>query len=116
MFILSRTGSTFARLSFHVGPRASFDLPVSVDWSAWPTVLADPAPPLEKLISEWRDEFRANIHRIPDLLPASTVVQDGAGAFGSPWESFAPGWDWTDLDQELMEDYERYARLFESDT
>src|SRR5450755_3843707 len=45
MFIVSRTCETYARLSFHVGPHSAMQLPVSVDWSAWPAALADPKMP-----------------------------------------------------------------------
>jgi proteasome lid subunit RPN8/RPN11 len=113
MFIVSRTANTFARLSFHVGPGADANLPVAVDWAAWAELLADPKFSLERHVADWRAEFSANIQRRPMVLPSLTAPPNHASATGSAWEPFAPGWKWSDLDQELWEEYERHARIFD---
>ena len=41
MFIIGRTGRTYARLTFNAGPGGSILLPVSVDWAAWPDVMLE---------------------------------------------------------------------------
>jgi proteasome lid subunit RPN8/RPN11 len=110
MFILSRTANTFCRLSFNVGPGSAVEIPVAVDWSAWPAILTDPQFSMASLVAGWHQEFTANIHRIPDSrrLVSPSVVS-------SPWEPFADAWDWTDLDQELLEDFERHERSLNHD-
>ena len=80
MFIVSRTGNTYARLSFHVGPGAHADLPVAVDWAAWADVLTDPKFSMAKQVADWRTEFNANIHPVEASLIPSTVAQDDANA------------------------------------
>jgi proteasome lid subunit RPN8/RPN11 len=115
MFILSRTAETYARLSFHCGPGAAVQVPVSVDWSAWPTVLTDPNISLANLFTEWQQEFAANIQRIPEPLPMLSAFPGDLSSTGSPWEPFAETWDWTDLDRELLEDYQRHERSLNHD-
>ena len=115
MFILGRTAKTFARLSFHVGPGASVLLPVSVDWSVWPTILADPQFSMANLLTDWQLEFAANVHHRQEFLPPVLTVPDDSAARGSPWEPFAQAWEWTDLDQELLEEYERHERYLNAD-
>ena len=64
MFILSRTGQTYARLGFTAGPGGQMLLPVQVDWSAWPdTLSADPGT-LESLFDEWASEFKNHVEVI----------------------------------------------------
>ena len=58
-------------------------------------------------------EFVANIHpwqetRLPSLNKPSDPTK------GSPWEPFAD-WEWTELDQQLLEDFERHERILEAD-
>lgn len=71
MFILGRTGRTYARLSFSIGPGGSVLLPTAVDWSTWPTLATDPNRPLADLIANWNEEFATNIRSIPEsfMLP-----------------------------------------------
>ena len=110
MFIVSRTCETYARLSFHVGPGSAVQFPVSVDWSAWPAALADPKMPPATLLTAWQQEFAANIQSVPEALPMLSPASVDPSVTGSPWEPFADTWDWTDLDQELLEDFERHER------
>jgi hypothetical protein len=62
MFIISRTGQTYARLFFKAGPGASMLLPVAVDWAAWPALACAPDLHLDALVQAWADEYLANIH------------------------------------------------------
>src|SRR5437762_2980274 len=39
MFIMGRTGKTYARIRFSAGPAGSMLLPVLVDWAEWPETL-----------------------------------------------------------------------------
>lgn len=114
MFILSRAGHTTARLSFHVGPRASVQLPVKVDWADWPPTLAEPGFSMTNLIADWQTELAANIHPRHDAVPPVNLAVS-LTATGSPWEPFAESWDWTDLDQHLWEEYERHERTLNND-
>jgi proteasome lid subunit RPN8/RPN11 len=115
MFIASRTGNIYARLSFHVGPGATTQLPVSVDWSRWPNVLTDPKISMDNLLADWQAEFTANIHPWPDFSPSFSTASEEPSASGSPWEPFADTWEWTDLDQEILEEYERHERTYDRD-
>jgi hypothetical protein len=98
MFIIGRTGQTYARLAFSAGPAASLLLPVSVDWAAWPSVMHEQIEKLTGLFSAWVAEYTANIHPQQPMLRIA-VSEDGwergedfdpfglvAGEF--PWRSF----------------------------
>lgn len=116
MFIVDRAGNTYARLSLNVGPGAAVHLPVSVAWSDWPTVVNDPVFSMPNRLAEWRMELAGNIQPVPETLklypptPLGPVVD-----IGSHWEPFAETWDWTDLDLELWEDFERHERTIDTD-
>jgi proteasome lid subunit RPN8/RPN11 len=62
MFIIGRTGRTYARLTFNTGPGGSIQLPVEVDWAAWPNVLIEEQDRLPELFEQWMQEFTQNIH------------------------------------------------------
>jgi hypothetical protein len=62
MFILGRTGQTYARLAFAAGPGGALLLPVQVDWSAWPPFLAGAAASLPTVVDQWQEEYRAHVH------------------------------------------------------
>jgi proteasome lid subunit RPN8/RPN11 len=115
MFILSRSSNTFCRLSLNVGPGSAVEIPVAVDWSAWPAILGDPNFAMAKLVADWHQEFTANINRIPDSFRAVSPPAVDPLAVSSPWEPFADAWDWTDLNQELLEEYERHERSLNHD-
>jgi len=53
MFILARTGQTYARLKFNVGPTAEFEIPVKRDYSQ---TFAGCDPEL------WEDEYLDHVH------------------------------------------------------
>ncbi|MBY0528008.1 MAG: hypothetical protein K2R98_31715 [Gemmataceae bacterium] len=84
MFILGRTGRTYARLAFTAGPGAALELPVTVDWSAWPDSLNRPWGVVRE---RWQQEYAAHI----ELAPASTMPRVGPRE-ERPWWEEAP-WD-----------------------
>ena len=91
MFILGRTGRTYARLAFSAGPGGQLLLPVEVDWAAWPDVLSDKYGPLEVHRDQWRQEYAANIQMLPDLLvtpkglPVANPFEDDRWWGREPW-------------------------------
>jgi hypothetical protein len=90
MFILGRTGKTYARLAFAAGPGAAVPLPVAVDWSAWPAFLPDPGWSLDSQIRCWQQEYAAHVHPGPELI---SLLSPGVGAetpdFADGWPSWA---------------------------
>jgi proteasome lid subunit RPN8/RPN11 len=72
MFILGRTGQTYARLSFSAGPGGCVLLPVRVDWQRWPKDLLAEPQQLDERVRSWRQEYEANVHVL------------SAFAFGAP--------------------------------
>ena len=64
MFIVSRTGSMYARLSFSAGPGVNVLLPVSVDWADWPKALAETTPQISELLAAWETEYQRNIQPV----------------------------------------------------
>jgi len=80
MFILGRTGRTYARLTMRVGPGASLELPTAVDWSAWPTCLAQGKELLQTEMAQWQREYEQNIDMRPEhplaLAMAEPVADD----------------------------------------
>lgn len=118
MFILGRTGQTYARLAFAAGPGGALLLPVQVDWSAWPDILASAAGTLPALVEHWQQEYAANIEVEvwpPPLVwssPGVDAAVPGTVASGedltelSAWEQEAV---WLDYEQELRdEDWENH--------
>jgi hypothetical protein len=86
MMIVSRTGRTYARLSFSAGPGGSIPLPVSVDWPAWPELIDGDGPgdggvTWERRVAAWREEFGANIRPAAEVPP---------GGLADLWD--AEGW------------------------
>jgi proteasome lid subunit RPN8/RPN11 len=59
MFIISRTGETYARLAFNAGPGGRIHLPVEVDWDAWPQLIAMEGIGLFE--RAWMAEYERNI-------------------------------------------------------
>jgi hypothetical protein len=64
MFIIGRTGRTYARLQFFAGPSGQILLPVAVDWEAWPTLLIEQIEQMPGVMADWIAEFADNV--IPD--------------------------------------------------
>lgn len=116
MFILSRTQETYARLSFHVGPGAAVQIPVSVDWRAWPALASAPAFSLGEVVAAWQKEFAANIVRVSEnlrLFAPPQPVPDAALEL-TP-EPTLEMWEWPIFDHQLWEEYESYERNLNHD-
>lgn len=66
MAILSRTSSTYARLQFSAGPGGSLEIPVAVDWQAWPHTTT-----IDSDFARWREEYEQQVRPLafgfPDL-------------------------------------------------
>ncbi|HYV39236.1 MAG TPA: hypothetical protein VE988_26345 [Gemmataceae bacterium] len=73
MFILARSGDTYARLAFAAGPKAQIEIPVSVDWSAWPDCTGKNKPSVDALFAQWRQEYDANVQLLPRRSAAAAV-------------------------------------------
>jgi hypothetical protein len=85
MFILSRTGRTYARLAFNVGPGGQMLVPTSVDWPSWPAH----QPRLEAArLGRWQEEYRAHVRILPD--PFVSLLLDQPGREADWWDSYAP--------------------------
>ena len=112
MFIMARHVNTYARLSYHAGPGISAELPVTVDWSAWPDAVTDPDFSMARLLGEWQHEFATNILSNPSLLlpPAASAKRDDRD-----WDQFMTDWDWQEFDLQPLEDYVPHERHFDSD-
>ena len=72
MFIVSRTGRTYARLGFGAGPGGSIQLPVLVDWPRWPWRVADVN--MQMHVEQWRREYEQNV--LPLLPRPSPFFED----------------------------------------
>lgn len=55
MAILGRTGRTSARLRFNAGPGGALEIPVTVDWAAWPAFAE--SYDLQFTVDQWRQEY-----------------------------------------------------------
>ena len=74
MFIVSRTGSTYARLSFQAGPGGQMPLGVAVDWGTWPQAAMEEPARWAAQIQGWADEYVQNIHEAQELQWAMSPV------------------------------------------
>ena len=116
MFILSRTGQTYARLRFAAGPKASLLLPVRVDWAAWANTVADlGGERLGELAEAWMDEYgqnirplfempmrRANTRSTHPLLAADVLLpNEGHRMFDERDRIDDPDAEWWQMDEEL---------------
>jgi proteasome lid subunit RPN8/RPN11 len=91
MFIVGRTGLTYARLAFSAGPGGQLLLPVGVRWSDLPKGLAT-AEKLDLKVSDWQQEYAANIQ--PGVQPAAAPrSEDQASPESHPWWEVLP---WSD--------------------
>jgi hypothetical protein len=116
MFILGRTGNTYARLAIQVGPGATLQLPTEVDWTAWPKAVNDPAFALAGCLTQWREEFAANILPFPPTLPSPCLLPaENSNSTTSRTPSSETHDGWTELDQELWEEMEHDERTYFND-
>ena len=93
MFILGRTGHTYARLAFSAGPRGQILLPVQVDWSAWPEALLEKENSLEAVVAGWRQEFADNIQVLSDRPIPLTGLGVAALFNLADWRDWEPWWE-----------------------
>lgn len=110
MFILSRFGETFARLSFNVGPAAMAKIPMAVDWSSWAKALAQPEQSLDKLHTAWQAEYARNIHPLPETKSTHHELLDDSFGTSSPDVMFlATEEELHQLESLLKEDHKRHV-------
>ena len=83
MGILARDGSTYARLSFHVGPGGALEIPVDVDWQR-PFAASDRAA--------WRQEYDAHVVR-----DAPRSIFGGADGLFPPDDWLYDPWEWEEI-------------------
>ncbi len=81
LFILSRTGRTYARLQFQIGPKTRRVLPVSVDWAAWSQLPAVPRAVSDHPQQEWLSQYLKNVRvestaLVPKSVPAGAPAED----------------------------------------
>lgn len=110
MFILGRTGRTYARLNFSAGPGGAVLLPVTVDWEAWPQVVLERAEELAEVFAGWAAEFERHIHPM-QTASSTTAVTLFPRLAGEDW------WGLEELHEEhaLGEDLEEQVlQLFEA--
>jgi hypothetical protein len=112
MFILGRTGRTYARLAFHAGPGGNMKVPVGVDWDAWPEYLVNEGGTIKSAIEEWEGEYASHIQILPDLtLPTRQAAGQEKNA--SPAQqpvSANPDDFWLDYQPEEM--FDEFNQLF----
>ena len=88
--VLARSGHGYARLHFAAGPGGSVELPVAVDWAAWPAAAADPARPLDDIAAGWRREYAALVVPTPPAgVGAAPAHEFGFDGFADPFLSGA---------------------------
>jgi hypothetical protein len=73
MFILGRTGQTYARLAFSAGPGGQVLIPTVVDWTRWPACVEDLAVPSNTYFGQWRQEYDAHVHRQVSAVDPSPI-------------------------------------------
>jgi proteasome lid subunit RPN8/RPN11 len=84
MFILARGGETYCRLRFRVGPGASFEIPVEIDFER-EFVGSDSVA--------WSREYAATVTSVPFQAPSSSLDDLSVAEFACDdlWDSFDPG-------------------------
>lgn len=87
MFILSRAGETYARLSFPAGPGGMVELASAVDWAPWPKTPTDAG--LDAQVERWKQEYAAHVQPVVEApLPPAAVNGN----------TLDPGLDWWDVE------------------
>jgi hypothetical protein len=76
MFIVARSGKTYARLSFAAGPGGQIVVPTVVDWPAWPDSLHQRSDALETLLAQWEHEYAENVVSLPASLQDTMRMSD----------------------------------------
>lgn len=102
MFILSRTGRTYARARFSAGPGGSCMLPVEVDWASWPEQLDRDGMKLQDLVRQWRHEYDANVYNVAALAAHHPLRFGGSSPIDEWWLDDADErWGELSLESEL---------------
>jgi hypothetical protein len=84
MFILSRTSRTYARVSFNAVPGFQVEIPVRIDWRAWPRrAVGDER--LDPVI--WDQEYRDLVQIEPEPRLHSAKAESGPNS-NAPLEPF----------------------------
>ena len=92
MFILGRTGRTYARLTFRAGPGGDLLLPTRVDWSTWPCWLDGTPGTLDEHFARWRDEYVAHVQALPtSLRPLPPELLDAYAEDPTWWDGLPYG-------------------------
>lgn len=73
MLILARGGAFYARLQFGVGPGAAIEVPVKIDWSAWPGWSVAHASDLPHLIPLWDQQLRDLVHTPTPMVTRGSI-------------------------------------------
>jgi hypothetical protein len=89
MFILSRTGQTYARLAFSAGPGSQLLVPVAVHWGGWPNDLAETGS-IDARIEQWRQEYAANIQPLPPPVRTAKPGPNGGRQRDEDWWEMEP--------------------------
>jgi hypothetical protein len=106
MFILARSGLTYARLKFSAGPGAAVLLPVQVDWAAWPQAVIDHSVGAEAALEGWMDEYGQNIRPEVEMQLFGATLgwsrTESSRVSVPPDRDRIPPWDgeWWELDPE----------------
>lgn len=94
MFILAQGGQAYARLQLNVGPGASIEIPVEIDYSQ-PFSGSDP--------DAWEKEYLANVRIAPDDLTFGLETNQPGDLSGDRWLD-----DWSEYtDEDLTGQVER---------
>lgn len=96
MFILARTGRTYARLRFNAGPGGSVQLPVDIDWNH-PFTGSDH--------EAWQAEYDANVH----TPPRPALLGASAGGVLDDWDELGMTGLGIDVQHHPASDYELNA-------
>jgi hypothetical protein len=79
MFIVARSGDTYARLRFNTGPGGEIELSTTIDYEA------------EFLASDrgaWEQEFSKSVHDTSTV--SSNLIESDSFGYRDPWDE---GWD-----------------------
>jgi hypothetical protein len=88
MFILGRTGQTYARLAFSAGPGGALLLPTAADWAAWPEWVSAGKGRLEAQVAQWQQEYMENIHLLPALTASPALAERLEDTAEDWWETY----------------------------
>ena len=98
MFILGRTGRTYARLAFTAGPGGDLLLPTRVDWSTWPCWVDGTPGTLDDHVARWRNEYAAHVQALPaSLRPLPPELLEAYAEDAAWWDRLPYGHELDDV-------------------